>query len=237
MERCFRFFPCLVDPGRRSSLWLKLAFVTIHVVYIAILFLFDGDLVEKTKKEPWYTALYLLLCVVTLIQYFATSIASPGYALNAMRAVNERNAVYRKTSETSNKVNQLQAEMGASLLQWMEIRSEEMFQEVMQQIGQSWWQTCIRYHQSEHGHAPTAMWSSLREQSIVMIVTSVFFSLIITVFGLATALARAIIVGFGGISVKRQHCASGLVARCDRDTTLDLSGNFPYLSTSPNAIS
>ncbi|KAE9606605.1 putative protein S-acyltransferase [Lupinus albus] len=94
-------FPIFSLPRRRSSLWLKLAFVTIHIVYIAILFLFDGDLVEKTKKEPWYTALYLLLCAVTLIQYFATSIASPGYALNAMRAVNERNAVYRKTSETS----------------------------------------------------------------------------------------------------------------------------------------
>ncbi|KAE9612919.1 putative protein S-acyltransferase [Lupinus albus] len=102
MDRCFRFFPCIADPGRRSSLCLKLALVTIHVVYLVILFLFDGDLIEKTKKEPWYTALYLLLFGVTLIQYFATSISSPGYALDAMRAVNERNVIYRKTSEASN---------------------------------------------------------------------------------------------------------------------------------------
>ncbi|KAL2317897.1 hypothetical protein Fmac_031773 [Flemingia macrophylla] len=44
---------------------------------------------------------------------------------------------------------------------------------------------------AEHGHAPTAMWSSLHEQSIVMTVTSVFFSLIIIVYGLVTALAWA----------------------------------------------
>ncbi|XP_061346044.1 protein S-acyltransferase 10 [Gastrolobium bilobum] len=102
MDRCFRIFPCLADPGRRSSLCLKFALVTIHLVYAGVLFLFDGDLIEKTKKEPWYTAVYLLMYIVTLIQYFVTSISSPGYVLDAMRAVNERNVVYRKTSETSN---------------------------------------------------------------------------------------------------------------------------------------
>ncbi|RDX62806.1 Protein S-acyltransferase 10, partial [Mucuna pruriens] len=49
----------------------------------------------------------------------------------------------------------------------------------------------------EHGRALTAMWSSLHEQSIVMIVISAFFSLIIIVFGLVTALARVITVDFG----------------------------------------
>ncbi|KAF1873759.1 hypothetical protein Lal_00027797 [Lupinus albus] len=174
MDRCFRFFPCIADPGRRSSLCLKLALVTIHVVYLVILFLFDGDLIEKTKKEPWYTALYLLLFGVTLIQYFATSISSPGYALDAMRAVNERNVIYRKTSEASNKVNQLLAEMGASLLRWREIRLEEMFQEVMLRLGQSWWQTCIRDHQSERGRAPTAMWSSCQHFIVYRVINANF---------------------------------------------------------------
>ncbi|KAK7406883.1 hypothetical protein VNO78_08518 [Psophocarpus tetragonolobus] len=102
MDRFFRIFPCLADPGRRSSLCLKLALVAIHLIYAGVLFLFDGDLIENTKKEPLYTALYLLLFVVTLIQYFATSLSSPGYALDAMQAINERNAVYRKAPETSN---------------------------------------------------------------------------------------------------------------------------------------
>lgn len=40
--------------ARRSSLGLKLALVTLHLVYVGILFLFDEDLIEKTKSEPWY---------------------------------------------------------------------------------------------------------------------------------------------------------------------------------------
>ncbi|XP_027360768.1 protein S-acyltransferase 10 isoform X2 [Abrus precatorius] len=102
MDRCFRIFPCLADPARRSSLCLKLALVTIHLAYAGVLFLFDGDLIEKTKKEPWYTVLYLLLFVLTLIQYFATSFSSPGYVVDAMMTVNESNVVYRKAPETSN---------------------------------------------------------------------------------------------------------------------------------------
>ncbi|KAK8472101.1 hypothetical protein PHAVU_002G112900 [Phaseolus vulgaris] len=101
MDRCFRIFPCLADPGRRSSLCLKLALVTIHLIYAGVLFLFDGDLIENTKKEP-YTALYLLLFVVTLIQYFATSLSSPGYVLDAMMTVNDNtNVAYKKASDTS----------------------------------------------------------------------------------------------------------------------------------------
>lgn len=102
MDRCFQIFPCLVDPVQRSTLCLKLALVVIHLVYVGVIFLFDGDLIEKTKKEPWYTAIYLLLYIVTLIQYFSTSISSPGYVVDAMSAVNKKNAVYTKTPETSN---------------------------------------------------------------------------------------------------------------------------------------
>lgn len=43
--------------ARRSSLGLKLALVTLHLIYAGILFLFDGDLIEKTKQEPWYVRL------------------------------------------------------------------------------------------------------------------------------------------------------------------------------------
>ncbi|RYR24186.1 hypothetical protein Ahy_B02g057690 [Arachis hypogaea] len=40
------------NDARRSALWVKLVLVTVHLVYIGVLFLIDGDLIEKTKKEP-----------------------------------------------------------------------------------------------------------------------------------------------------------------------------------------
>ncbi|KAJ6413327.1 hypothetical protein OIU84_006172 [Salix udensis] len=99
---CHRFVPCLADPARRSSLGLKAALVVLHIVYAGILFLFDSDLIEKTKQEPWsYTALYLLLLVATLIQYFVTSCSSPGNVLDAMRDVNEKNSLFSKASMLS----------------------------------------------------------------------------------------------------------------------------------------
>uniref|UniRef100_A0A6N2LYE5 Uncharacterized protein n=1 Tax=Salix viminalis TaxID=40686 RepID=A0A6N2LYE5_SALVM len=51
---CYRIVPCLADPARRSSLGLKAALVALHLVYAGILFLFDSDLIEKTKEEPWH---------------------------------------------------------------------------------------------------------------------------------------------------------------------------------------
>ncbi|XP_052308800.1 protein S-acyltransferase 10 isoform X7 [Populus trichocarpa] len=99
---CHRFVPCLADPATRSSLGLKAALVVLHIVYAGILFLFDSDLIEKTKQEPWsYTGLYLLLFVATLIQYFVASYSSPGYVLDAMRDVNEKNSLFRKASMLS----------------------------------------------------------------------------------------------------------------------------------------
>ncbi|XWS42205.1 hypothetical protein CRYUN_Cryun17cG0148100 [Craigia yunnanensis] len=101
LDRCFHCFPCLSDPARRSALCLKVALVMMHLIYAGILFLFDSDLIEKTKKEPWYTALYLLLFFATLFQYFITSGSSPGYVLDAMRAVNETNVIHTKSSMAS----------------------------------------------------------------------------------------------------------------------------------------
>eukprot|EP00258_Populus_trichocarpa_P041612 XP_024457631.1 protein S-acyltransferase 10 isoform X3 [Populus trichocarpa] len=73
---CHRFVPCLADPATRSSLGLKAALVVLHIVYAGILFLFDSDLIEKTKQEPCYV-------------------------LDAMRDVNEKNSLFRKASMLS----------------------------------------------------------------------------------------------------------------------------------------
>ena len=40
-------------------LGLKAALVVLHIVYAGILFLFDSDLIEKTKQEPWYVVSFL----------------------------------------------------------------------------------------------------------------------------------------------------------------------------------
>ncbi|KAG7968730.1 hypothetical protein I3843_08G169200 [Carya illinoinensis] len=101
MDRCYRLFPCLSDPAQRSSLGLKLAMVMVHLVYAGILFLFDEDLIEKTKREPWYIALYLLLFFATLVQYFIASCSSPGYVIDVMRAVNEKYSIFQTTSVAS----------------------------------------------------------------------------------------------------------------------------------------
>eukprot|EP00262_Sarcandra_glabra_P004588 TRINITY_DN15708_c0_g1_i1.p1 TRINITY_DN15708_c0_g1~~TRINITY_DN15708_c0_g1_i1.p1 ORF type:complete len:312 (+),score=17.08 TRINITY_DN15708_c0_g1_i1:54-989(+) len=99
--RCQELFPCLSDPVRRSSLGLKFTLVVLHVVFAGVLFILDGWLVEKTRKHPWYTAIYLLLFVTTLVQYFFTSSSSPGYVLDALRVANETHAIFRKTSGSS----------------------------------------------------------------------------------------------------------------------------------------
>ncbi|KAK4383047.1 protein S-acyltransferase 10 [Sesamum angolense] len=131
-DRCSRLFPCLSDPARRSALSLKVALVILHLVFAGVLFLFDNDLIEKTKRNHElhelccirsygsdldrhgyqnkvgvrillrYTAIYVSLFVATLVQYFVTSGTSPGYVLDAQKAVDETDAIARRTLLASN---------------------------------------------------------------------------------------------------------------------------------------
>ncbi|KAL8231715.1 hypothetical protein R6Q57_001493 [Mikania cordata] len=84
-DRCFNVFPCLSDPVRRSTLCLRLALVMLHLIYVGFIFIFGEEFREKSKEQPLYTSIYMLLVVVTLVQYFFTSGSSPGYVLDAMR--------------------------------------------------------------------------------------------------------------------------------------------------------
>ncbi|KAF8099814.1 hypothetical protein N665_0237s0065 [Sinapis alba] len=93
--------PCLSDPVRRSSLFMKLGLVALHLVFIGFLFVCDGEFIEKTKRDPWYMASYFLLFSVTLLQYFVTSGSSPGYVIDAMREVCGTDAIYRNAPTTS----------------------------------------------------------------------------------------------------------------------------------------
>ncbi|KAI4381813.1 hypothetical protein MLD38_007851 [Melastoma candidum] len=96
-----RWLPCLLDPVRRSSLGLKLALLSVHVVFVGAVFLLDGDLIEKMLTEPWYPALYLVLFLAALIQYFVTAGSSPGYLTEAWRAFLEANARIKESSASS----------------------------------------------------------------------------------------------------------------------------------------
>ncbi|KAF6172528.1 hypothetical protein GIB67_007041 [Kingdonia uniflora] len=58
---------------------------------------------DWSHKHFRYTAIYLLLFLATLVQYFITSGSSPGYVLDAIRLVNESHAIYEKTITASNK--------------------------------------------------------------------------------------------------------------------------------------
>lgn len=100
-DRLYHFFPCLADPTRRSSCALKVALFFIHFVIVGALFVFGDFLIQKARIQPWYTAVYLLLFVASLAQYFFTSGSSPGYVQDAMRTVNETHAIVTDTPVSS----------------------------------------------------------------------------------------------------------------------------------------
>ncbi|GAB2282484.1 hypothetical protein Dimus_017027 [Dionaea muscipula] len=108
MQEClsnqwYRCFPCLYDhnPVQRRTICLKVLVVMLHLLFGGLIWLVDPNLIEKTKRDPWYTALYLLLFVVTSAQFFFTAGSSPGYVLEAMRAMDhERDSLFRAVSES-----------------------------------------------------------------------------------------------------------------------------------------
>ncbi|WOK94651.1 protein S-acyltransferase 10-like [Canna indica] len=83
-EQCLGRFPCLADRATRSSLCLKLILVLLHVTMVGALFLLDGELSRRIRDYRWYAAIYLVLFLATLVQYFFTSCSSPGYVIDAM---------------------------------------------------------------------------------------------------------------------------------------------------------
>lgn len=42
---------------KRSSLCLKAALLLLHVIIVGFLFVFDRDLINYTRKMPWYSVL------------------------------------------------------------------------------------------------------------------------------------------------------------------------------------
>uniref|UniRef100_A0A803MBC4 Uncharacterized protein n=1 Tax=Chenopodium quinoa TaxID=63459 RepID=A0A803MBC4_CHEQI len=172
-DRCLNWFPCLSDPGRRSSICLKVALVMIHLIYLGVLLIADSNnLIQTAKINPWYIGLYLLLFVATLIQYFVTSGSSPGYVIDAMRAANEGYSFRQRQPATSNNGNIV-----------IPVDANTIGRSFLGSNAPPWTQLVMEMY-------PPGTSTSLLEQSIAMIVISVFFSLTIIVFGLEHALAR-----------------------------------------------
>nr|GMC57460.1 protein S-acyltransferase 10-like [Ipomoea batatas]GMC59830.1 protein S-acyltransferase 10-like [Ipomoea batatas]GMC62587.1 protein S-acyltransferase 10-like [Ipomoea batatas]GMC65879.1 protein S-acyltransferase 10-like [Ipomoea batatas]GMC67703.1 protein S-acyltransferase 10-like [Ipomoea batatas] len=126
-DRCLRFMPCLSDPVRRTTVCLRIVLMMLHVVFAGVLFALDAELIEKARQVPWYFAIYYLLFIVTLVQYFITSASPPGYVHDVTRAVNDAAALHNSTSVASNKDNLLQAKMAVQLLQLIGARWKEIF--------------------------------------------------------------------------------------------------------------
>ncbi|XP_031108320.1 protein S-acyltransferase 10-like isoform X3 [Ipomoea triloba] len=100
-DRCLRFMPCLSDPVRRTTVCLRIVLMMLHVVFAGVLFALDAELIEKARQVPWYFAIYYLLFIVTLVQYFITSASPPGYVHDVTRAVNDAAALHNSTSVAS----------------------------------------------------------------------------------------------------------------------------------------
>ncbi|THU67083.1 hypothetical protein C4D60_Mb05t20910 [Musa balbisiana] len=93
-ENCSLLCPGLFDRASRSSCGLKAVIVLLHITFVGVIFLFDANLIRKSREEPWYITVYLMVFLVTLVQYFFTSGSSPGYIIDAMRVKNGSNTTF-----------------------------------------------------------------------------------------------------------------------------------------------
>ncbi|XP_020084198.1 protein S-acyltransferase 10 isoform X1 [Ananas comosus] len=100
-EKISELCPSVAERAKRSSWGLKALLLLLHVVFVGTVFVLDPTLVRRTREEPWYTAAYLVLLLVTLVQYILASGSSPGYVIDAMRAGSELHATFINTSMIS----------------------------------------------------------------------------------------------------------------------------------------
>ncbi|KAH0942447.1 hypothetical protein HID58_002084 [Brassica napus] len=110
-----RHLPCLSDPVRRSSLFLKLALVALHLVFIGFLLVhvlllllvlchsspvFRHFWLFAWVIETIYIYIYIFICFSTVP--VVLKVLSSRYVIDAMRDVDETNAImYRNAPTTS----------------------------------------------------------------------------------------------------------------------------------------
>ncbi|KAJ3691296.1 hypothetical protein LUZ61_020460 [Rhynchospora tenuis] len=97
-DALFRRFPCLADHDTRCSIYLKLVVLVLHITLVGVVFLFDADLVQQTKRHPWCTVIFVIIFLAALLQYFAMCCSSPGYVADAVREVNK---IYNSAADST----------------------------------------------------------------------------------------------------------------------------------------
>eukprot|EP00250_Pteridium_aquilinum_P034720 c8000_g1_i1 orf=21-854(-) len=63
----------------------RLSMVALHLVLVGCLFWLDHRLLHQILQHPWDAALYILLLVLTILQYLYTAGSDPGYVVNVLR--------------------------------------------------------------------------------------------------------------------------------------------------------
>ncbi|KAI7755601.1 hypothetical protein M8C21_029307 [Ambrosia artemisiifolia] len=188
---------------KRSVFCLRLGLVTLHIILVGFLFIFVEEFRDNTKEQPWYTLIYLLLVVATLVQYYFTSGSSPGYVIDAMREYASTEASLR-ASEISNAV--------------VTIEGNQLGQNLLGNNPINWTNLVMDMY-------PPGASVSLQGQSIAMIVTDVFFSLITIVFGWEHASAKATTVDFGGTFLSKLPYVVGLAFCISKTYQLIVKGH------------
>ncbi|GKV44160.1 hypothetical protein SLEP1_g51368 [Rubroshorea leprosula] len=162
-ERCFHVFPCLADPARRAALGLRVTLVMLHLIYAGIIFLFDGDLINETKTEPWYVE---------------ASVGLNSFVIIQRQSASNGNGSLLVTVERESGTNA----QGSNAISWTKLVMDMYprgttvsFPLLMPEVEGPCGIRVVRAH--------IVMLNSLHEQSIVMIVRDAFSSLIIIVFG------------------------------------------------------
>lgn len=65
--------------GARASMLI------LHLLYVALLFVFNSELRQATLQHPWYIVLYFALLIITLVQYLLVTGSNPGYVVEERR--------------------------------------------------------------------------------------------------------------------------------------------------------
>ncbi|KAL6911803.1 hypothetical protein ACP4OV_000608 [Aristida adscensionis] len=207
----------LSDRARRSSLGLRFMVLLMHVVFVGAVFILDPTLDRRIHEEPCgevslssthsclsdecsgitvqYIGVYGVLVLLTLVQYFYTAGSSPGYVIDVMRAGSTMHATFINTAalpkQSSAKNGSINSPTSRAQVQKVSTMTptSSWAQMVVDLYPPGSSSSGLDLHllQGDSGHLVPG---------IAMTVINVFFSSIITAYGLEHALAKRTIAVF-----------------------------------------
>lgn len=108
-RRAFNDMRILSLLGRWST---RIVIVALHLLFVGGLFFLDANLRRQTLLYPWYTALYLLLMVLTVTQYLFTAGSNPGYVVDVLREDQIAEADMKRAMDNSTGVQRMERARG-----------------------------------------------------------------------------------------------------------------------------